>query len=137
MIATIRSSERLTLIGRPVLERRRSYRIPLGPHVSIHVEDLEPASISVLSLGGVTIETARKPSLGACYTLQIDYGRSSARLEIRVDRSSLQELYYSDSGHSRVRYLVGARFLNPDIPALNVLYRIMKDHWIPDAIAEE
>jgi hypothetical protein len=63
--------------------------------------------------------------------LEITYQGERVAVNMQTYQSFLHELFYSDTEDSRLRYRCRAIFFDPSIEALNLLYRIMADHWSP------
>ena len=64
-------------------------------------------------------------------SLHVDYKDSQASLPIRVYVNSLYELFYDTDSHSRVSFHTRVICCDAPIEGLNLLYRIMRDHWSP------
>ena len=114
-------------------DRRRSHRIPLGSGLSVEVGDVGTSRLMVLSLGGATLEMRRKPRIQGKHSLQLEYEGVSVQLVIEIYTAMVKELFYSDGVESKVSYRSRGRFCDPSVEALNLLYRIMKEHWCDPA----
>lgn len=119
-------------------ERRRSTRAALGFGLPAQVEGLGPVWLIGLSLGGTALDSARRLHAGERYSLLLEYAGVRAHLEIEVYQTVLRELYYSTQGSSKLQFRARARFRDPSVEALNLVYRILKEYWDPwDPLAEQ
>lgn len=113
------------------LERRRSDRVMLnGGGLNVRIKGLGPARFLDLSLGGATLETTSRLTKDISHQVRIHYGGAHEEVTVRVYHSSLHELFYSTEGGSCLRCRAKAVFAEPSVAALNLLYRIMKEHWV-------
>ncbi len=118
------------------IDRRRSYRLAVA--VPVHLEGVENANgldgaelatVSDLSLGGATLETASRAPLLVPRRLSLGFGEVAAELTILPYQCWLHQLFYAPSRSSRVLYRVRVTFQDPSVPALNLIYRILLAHW--------
>ena len=112
-------------------DRRSSLRVTLGPGLPVELNDLGPARLKELGLGGAILQTKRKLRSEDRYLLQLDYQGSRASFQIEVYQSSLHELFYDDNLNSHVSFRSRVVCCDPSIDSLNLLYRIMRDYWAP------
>lgn len=119
-----------------VSDRRRLARVTVA--IPLRLEDLrksrglegaELVNLVELSLGDATLEFALKPRLQVARRLILVYGGVEAELTIVPYRCWLHQLFYNPSRRSRVLYRARGRFVDPSVPALNLIHRILRDHW--------
>jgi len=112
-------------------DRRRSFRVTLGVGLRVLLDGFGPYRLTEISLGGGVLETDRKLRGGDRYRLHLDYQGSHEVLNVHAQQSSLYELFYDNTRHSRLSFRSRIVYRNPSIETLNLLYRITRDHWSP------
>ena len=112
-------------------DRRRSLRVPLGEGLPVWLEGVGACRLREISLGGGMLETGRKLRTEERYTLQVDYQGSQVTLPVKAYRTDLHELFYHAGNDSRVSFRARIVCCDASIADLNMLYRIMRDHWSP------
>lgn len=115
---------------RPSIERRRSDRVHPGRRLRSELERLGPSRIICLSLGGATLEGSARLEPGIPDRLTVTYGEKTAAIEVVTYQTSVKELFYAANGLSWICYRSHAVFQEPSIEALNLVYRIIADHWV-------
>lgn len=121
--------EIVSMAKRSHVDRRRSYRVPIASGISAQLEGVPRCRLIEVSLSGCILETNKRLRPGSWHAMEISYVETRVALRFQTYSSQLYELYYSDSGESRIHYHSRAVFQDTSIPALNVLYKIMADHW--------
>ena len=119
--------------GRP--DRRRSLRVPLGEGLPVRLSDIGPCRLRDVSLGGGMLEVGRKLHSEERYVLHVDYRGAQASLPVRAYQTDLYELFYDTGVDSRISFHTRIVCCEASIEDLNVLYRIMRDHWSPISAA--
>ncbi len=112
-------------------DRRRSHRVELVPGLPVPVAELGMGRMVLVSLGGTTIEGTHRPSLGHRYPVHLAYGGHEAELTVAFYETVIRELFYGADGRSRILYRSRGRFVDPTVAALNLVYRILREHWQP------
>jgi hypothetical protein len=113
------------------VDRRRSHRVTIHGGIPATLEGVGQCRLVEVSLGGCILQTSRRLQAGMWHQMEIAYANASTDLSVQTYHSYLYELYYSDSGESRIHYRSRSVFFNPSISALNMLYRILADNWPP------
>lgn len=77
------------------------------------------------------LQVGRKLRGGDRLDLLVDYQGLQATLPVRVYQSDLYELFYDAGADSRLSFRARVVCCDASIEGLNLLYRIMRDHWSP------
>jgi len=112
-------------------DRRRSLRVGLGEGLSAQIAGVGPCRLREVSLGGGMLQVGRKLRGGDRLDLLVDYQGFQATLPVRVYQSDLYELFYDAGADSRLSFRARVVCCDASIEGLNLLYRIMRDHWSP------
>jgi hypothetical protein len=113
------------------VDRRRSHRVAIDGGIPAKLEGLGRCRLVEVSLGGCILQTSRRLQAGMWHQMEVSYENALTELNVQTYHSYLYELYYADSGESRIHYHSRSVFCNPSISALNMLYRILADNWPP------
>lgn len=116
--------------GRRSADRRLSPRVTLTKPIPCFLTGVGPAAIRTLSLKGATLVSSVRPSTGSTCRMRIVYGDVCVDTDALVYRTVLDELFYSAEHGSRIRFLSSVKFDDPSVATLNLVYRILGDHWI-------
>jgi hypothetical protein len=111
-------------------ERRRSDRVEPGRALSSDLHRVGPCRVISIGLGGVTLDSPSRIEPGVSHRLLMKYGGLRAEIDIVTHRTKVEELFYAGNGHSWIRYRSHAVFREPSVEALNLVYRIIGDHWV-------
>ncbi len=112
-------------------DRRSSLRVALGDGLPAMLVGIGPCRLREVSLGGAMLQVEQRLRGDERYLLRVDYQGLQASLPIRVYENSLYELFYDTDTHSRVSFHTRVICCDAPIEGLNLLYRIMRDHWSP------
>ena len=118
-------------------ERRSSLRVELGEGLPVQLVGVGPCRLKDVSLGGGMLHVRQKLGSGDRYLLHVDYQDSQTSLPVRVYHNALYELFYDPGADSRVSFRARVVCCDASIESLNLLYRIMRDHWSPDASVDD
>jgi hypothetical protein len=110
-------------------DRRLSPRVTLDKPLPCFIAGLGPASIRTLSLKGATIVSGVRPRVDMTHRMRLVYTNACVDVDAFIYRTVVDELFYSAEG-SRLRFLSSARFDDPSVATLNLVYRILGDHWV-------
>lgn len=116
-------------VSRRFTERRLTPRVTLASPLPCHLEGLGTATIRAMSLKGATLSSSFRPAQPSV-RVRLVYGDVCIDTDALVYQTLVDELFYSTELGSRVRFLSSVTFDNPSVAALNLLYRILGDHWI-------
>lgn len=118
-------------VERSGADRRRSLRVELGPGLPVRLSGIGPCRLREVSLGGAMLQIGCKLRSEGRYVLHLDYRGSQVSLPIKVYQNALYELFYDTGVSSRVSFRARVVCCDASIEGLNMLYRIMRDHWSP------
>lgn len=112
------------------VDRRLAPRVTLDDPLPCFLAGIGPVTIHTLSLKGATLMSGVRPSLETTYRMRLVYGNACVDVDAFVYRTTIHELFYSDELGSRIRFLSSVTFDDPSVATLNLLYRILGDHWV-------
>ena len=112
-------------------DRRRSFRVVFDKSLQVLLDRVGACHLKEISLGGGVLQTDRRLRCGNRYRLRLEYQGLHEILDIQANQSSLYELYYDHNQHSRLSFRSRIVYRDPSIDALNLVYRILRDHWSP------
>lgn len=115
------------------IDHRRSPRVTLDKPLPCFLHGYGHAEIRTVSLGGASLVSSFRPDRGGVCRVRFAYGDGCVDAKLAVYRTVVDELFYSSalgSLGSRARYTSCATFDDPSVATLNLLYRIIGDHWV-------
>lgn len=112
------------------VERRRSDRVEPGQALATELGRVGPSRIVSLSLGGATVDSPARIEPGVPHRLLLEYRDLRVEVDIVTYRTKVQELFYAANGRSWICYRSHAVFQEPSVAALNLVYRVIADHWV-------
>lgn len=129
-LPTAKSAGHEQIPERRFAERRRSPRVTLTRPLRCLLAGAGPASIETLSLKGATLVSSFRPRSDSTCRLRVGYGNVCVDIDVSIYRTVVHELFYSAELGSRIRFSSSVTFDDPSIATLNLVYRILREHWV-------